>query len=98
MTNDRLHQQAGKWRCDPQCWEVVEARPKRLEDAAHVRVLQREADLDPEKAEGDVPKAGERLPRLFHCRRFVHLALSQRRCWHTPPAGTMGGGQARRLV
>ena len=65
MADDRLHQQARQRRRDPQRRQIVEARPERLEDPAHVRGLKREADLDPEEAERDVPQRRDRLPRLF---------------------------------
>jgi hypothetical protein len=55
MADDRLHQESGERRRYPKCGKIVEARPKRLEDAAHIGVLEREADLDPKEAEGDVP-------------------------------------------
>ena len=64
MPDDRLDEQAGQRRGDPQYRQVVEARSERLEDAAHVRVLEGEADLNAEKSERDVLQAGERLARF----------------------------------
>src|SRR5205085_12164697 len=77
VADDRLDQQAGERRRDPQGREIVEARSQRLEDPAHVRILEREADLYAEKTEGDIPQPGKRLPRLLRHRRVVH--------WCGPP-------------
>ncbi len=63
MADDRLDEQPGQRGGDPQQREVVDALAQRLEDATHVRVLQREADLDAEEAEADVPQPGEPLAR-----------------------------------
>ena len=87
VADDRLNEEAGQGRRDPQHRQLVEARAQRLEDAAHVRTLQREADLDSEESEGDVDQPGKRLPRFLHCRRLVHsFAL---------PAAKLAGGSAR---
>ena len=61
MADDRLDEQPGQRCRDPQIGEVVERSAERLEDPAHVGVLQREADLDAEKAEADIPQAGKAL-------------------------------------
>jgi len=52
--------------------QVVEAGAERLEDPAHVRILKREADLDPEEAERDVPQRRERLVRFLGDCSCVH--------------------------
>jgi hypothetical protein len=55
VTNNWLHDQSGQWRRHPQDRDIVDGGAERLEDAADVRVLQREPHLDPEKAETHVP-------------------------------------------
>src|SRR3546814_9275661 len=66
MADDRLDEQPGQRRGDPQARQLLDILAQRLEDAAHIRILQREADLDAEKAEADIPQAGKTLPRLVH--------------------------------
>src|SRR3546814_7699748 len=66
MADDRLGHQPGQRRGDPQARQLLDILAQRLEDAAHIRILQREADLDAEKAEADIPQAGKTLPRLVH--------------------------------
>ncbi len=66
MADDRLDEQAGERRGDPERGQRFEFGAERLEDAAHIGILQREADLDSQKAEADVPQAAKALCRLFH--------------------------------
>ena len=75
MADDRLDEQAGQRRGDPQRGQIVEAGAKRLEDARHVRVLQREADLDAEEAERNVPQPGQATAGVFLLPRIVTLPL-----------------------
>ena len=67
MADDRLDEEAGERRRHPQSREVIDRGAERLEDAAHVRVLEGEPDLDAEEAERDVPQLGE--PELRLARR-----------------------------
>ena len=71
-------EQAGKRRGDPERRQIVDLGAEGLEDPAHVRILQREADLDAEEAERDVPQPRPALPRLLRCRLLVHASLSPR--------------------
>src|SRR3546814_12762998 len=66
MADDRLDEQPGQRRRDPQARQSLDILAERLEDAAHIGVLEREADLEAEEAEADVPQAGETLSRLLH--------------------------------
>src|SRR5690242_13954931 len=60
MADDRLHDQAGQRRGDPQHRDLFHRGAERLEDAADVGGLQREAELDAEKSETHVPDLPER--------------------------------------
>ena len=60
VADDRLDQEPGHRRRDPQDRDVLDLGAQRLEDPAHVGVLQREADLDAEEAEAHVPDLPER--------------------------------------
>ena len=74
MADDRLDQQPGQRGCDPECGEIVERFSERLKDAAHIRILQREADLDAEETEADIPQPPESLARLARlCCCLVHI-------------------------
>ena len=55
MADDRLDQQAGQRRRDPQDGQRIDLGAQGLEDAAGVGVLQAEADLDAEEADAHVP-------------------------------------------
>src|SRR3546814_20640013 len=66
MADDRLDEQPGQRRGDPQARQLLDILANRLEDAAHIRILQREADLDSEKAQAENPQAGKTIPRLVH--------------------------------
>ena len=77
MADDRLYEQAGQRRRDPQQRQIVQALAQRLEDAAHIRVLQREADLDAEEAEADVPQPGPALAGLFVASQGFHRVPSR---------------------
>jgi hypothetical protein len=55
MPDDRLDEQPGDRRRDPQQGELVDIRAERLEDAAGVDVLQAPDDLHAEQAEAHVP-------------------------------------------
>ena len=59
VADDRLHQQSRQRRRDPQRRNGIEARAQRLENAADVRVLQREAELKPKEPEAHVPDLPE---------------------------------------
>src|SRR3954468_15684272 len=72
MSNDRLDQKPSERGGDPERRQIVEARSERLENPAHVRCLEREPDLDPEKTEGNIPQGRGRLPRLLHHFRPTH--------------------------
>ena len=61
MADDRLNQQAGQGRSDPQQRQIIQAFAQRLEDAAHIGVLKGEADLDAEEAEADIPQSRKTL-------------------------------------
>src|SRR3546814_18203212 len=89
MADDRLDQQPGQRRGDPQARQLLDILAQRLEDAAHIRILQREADLDAEQAEADIPQAGKTLPRLVHVALPIgrSAALARRGC-RSP--GTLG--------
>ena len=71
VADDGLHDQPGERRGKPEDRQLVDGRAERLEDAAHVRVLQREAELDAEEAETHVPDLPETESGLFlvHVRR-----------------------------
>src|SRR3546814_16665590 len=60
MADDRLDEQPGQRRRDPQARQSLDILAERLEDAAHIGVLEREADLEAEKAEADVPQAARK--------------------------------------
>ncbi len=60
VADDRLHDQSGQWRGDPQDRDVLDLCAQGLEDAADVGVLQRESELDAEEAEAHVPDLPER--------------------------------------
>src|SRR5690606_14075272 len=94
MADHRLDQQPGERRRDPQAGQFLDILPERLEDAAHIGVLQRKADLDAEKAEADVPQAGKALPRLLHC-LSLFLAADAARA-RADSAVRRGTGQAGR--
>src|SRR3546814_2723204 len=51
MADDRLDEQPGQRRRDPQARQSLDILAERLEDAAHIGVLEREADLEAEEAE-----------------------------------------------
>src|SRR5205085_5109198 len=55
-----LHEQPGQRRGDPEQRDVVGRRAEGLEDPRDVRVLQREAELDAEEPEAQVPDLGKR--------------------------------------
>ena len=63
MADQRLDDQPGYRPGDPQQGKRVDIAAERLEDAADVRVLQAERDLDPEESERDVPQSGQGLAR-----------------------------------
>src|SRR3546814_9068213 len=84
MADDRLDEQPGQRRRDPQARQSLDILAERLEDAAHIGVLEREADLEAEEAEADVPQAGETLSRLLHR--------------GSPPCGRRGGSRFARTV
>jgi hypothetical protein len=76
MADDRLDQQSGDRRRDPQDRQLVDVRAERLEDAAGVDVLQAPDDLHAEQATAHV---GQRHARQRHVpivkpgRRHVRL-------------------------
>ena len=86
MADHRLHQQAGQRRGDPQQGEIVEIFPQRLEDARHVGVLQREADLDAEEAEADIPQPPEALARPTVGRRRARFQPHLTHSGHPHPS------------
>jgi len=65
VAHDRLHQQSGQRRGDPQQRNRLHVRAQRLEDAADVGVLQRKAELDAKEAETHVPYLPERELRFL---------------------------------
>ena len=64
VADHRLHQQAGDGRGQPEQRQVFQSRTEGGEDPAGVGVLQREAELDAEKAEAHIPELPERQPGL----------------------------------
>src|SRR3546814_14359817 len=64
MADQRLDEQPGDRPRNPEDREIVDRRAQRLEDAADIGVLEREPDLDAEKAERDVPQPPEPEPPL----------------------------------
>jgi hypothetical protein len=64
VADDRLHQQAGDRRGEPEQRQVVRLGAERREDPAGVRVLQRKAELDAEEAKTHVPQLPERQARF----------------------------------
>jgi hypothetical protein len=94
MTDDRLDQQAGGRRGDPQDRQVVHVDAQGLEDAAGIGVLQAETDLDPEEPKAHVPDLEEIQPGLGHplppiARRFepAMRKLFQRASWRPSAHG-----------
>ena len=89
MADDRLDEQPGQRGGDPQQRQIVNLDAQRLEDTAHVRILQREADLDAEEAEADVPQPDEPLarppPGRSHRRRALAAGATKRIA--SPPPG-----------
>ncbi len=71
VADDRLHDQAGDRRGEPQDRQLVDRCAERLEDAAHVRVLQREAELDAQEPEAHVPDLPEAQGGLL----FLHAGF-----------------------
>src|SRR3546814_5589224 len=64
MADQRLDEQPGDRPRNPEDREIVDRRAQRLEDAADIGALEREPDLDAEKAERDVPQPPEAEQRL----------------------------------
>jgi hypothetical protein len=73
VADHRLHQQAGDGCGEPEYGQIVERGTERGEDAAGIGVLQREAELDAEKAEAHVPQLPERQARFERVSVHVHL-------------------------
>ena len=86
IADDRLHQESGQWRCNPECGDVVDAGSEGLEDPADVCVLQRKAELQAEKAETHIPYLPERQRRMrASAGRAAH--------WSAPRAAVESGGR-----
>ena len=66
IADDGLDQQAGQRGGNPQRRQIIERGAERLEDTAHIRILQRKADLDAEKAKTDIDEPRKGLTRFFH--------------------------------
>ena len=66
MTDNRLYNESGQRRGEPQDGNLVSASTQVLVDGAHVRHLQPPAKLDAEKAEAHVPDLPETALRLLH--------------------------------
>ena len=71
VPDDRLDDQAGQRRCQPEDRNLVRLRAKVLVDGAHVGHLQRPAELNSEKSETHVPDLPERQARFNHGRVVV---------------------------
>src|SRR6187401_3227348 len=69
VSDDGLDDEPGDRRRDPEQRDVFNLGTERLEDPAHVGVLEREAELNPEEPEAHVPDVPEREPRLGPDRR-----------------------------
>jgi hypothetical protein len=70
IADDRLHQQAGQGRGNPQQWQGILFGTQRLENPGHEAALQSEPKLDTQKAERHVPYLPER-----QCRFVAHRSL-----------------------
>ena len=66
VANDRLHDEAGQGRGQPQYRDLIGARAQIFVNGAHVRHLQAPAELDAEEAETHVPDLPEPQSRFFH--------------------------------
>ena len=55
IANNGLYKQAGNGCCNPENGDVIELRAQRLEDAAHIGILQGKAELDTKKSKTHVP-------------------------------------------
>ena len=69
VADDRLHQQSRQRRRQPKHGNLVRFGPQIFVDGAHVRHLQAEAKLDPQKPETHVPN----LPKIQA--RFLHESV-----------------------
>ena len=83
VADDRLHQQAGHRRGDPEDGQVVHLRAQGLEDAAHAAVLQGEGELDAEETEAHVPDLPERKLRFPARAGCVRAGCVRAACSHS---------------
>src|SRR5690606_8744331 len=108
MADHGLHQKSRQRRGDPQPRHLLHVRTQGLEDPADVRVLQREAELDPQEAEAHVPDLPERQLRFrghaFRALRFARilratacLALSRRSMADAPSGCAPERGKRRHI-
>ena len=63
--DDRLHEQSGQRRREPEHRHLVRLRAELLVDGAHVRHLQPPAELDAEEPEAHIPDLPERETGRF---------------------------------
>jgi hypothetical protein len=91
MADHRLDEESGEGSGNPQQREILDALAQRLKDPAHIRVLQREADLDAQEAEADIPQPGKSLARPPPClahRRLAFLPGATKRIASPPPGAS----------